>query len=161
MKYFDFWYTETATDLISFGVEGVHYDVVDGKKVFKEEVLKAEEGVPTYMRNQGQVETGVIRDFDAEKQGMTKEAQEAWDMYNDNGWCKKQTEYDVFTAEEDEIKAKYSSNISTYASEQRQKWIMGAADVDATWDKYVETIKSMHVDEMVKIYQAAYDRLNK
>ena len=139
----------------------MHYNVVDGKKIFTDEVLNAEDGVPTYMRNQGQVEIGAIRKFDAEKQGMSKEAQEAWDMYNDNGWCKEQTEYDVLTEEENEIKGKYSSNINTYANEQRQKWIMGAEDIDSTWDKYVETIKSMHVDEMVKVYQAAYERFNK
>ena len=92
---------------------------------------------------------------------MSKEAQEAWDMYNKNGWCKVQTEFDVLTEEENDIKGKYSSNINTYANEQKQKWIMGTDDVDATWDKYVETIKSMHLDEMLKIQQAAYDRLNK
>ena len=161
IKYFDFWYTDEGSDLISFGVEGIHYNVVDGKKVFTDKVLNAEEGVPTYMRNQGQAEIGAIRKFDAEYQGMTKEAQAGWNLYNDNGWCKKQTEFDVFNNEEIEIKEKYNSNINTFADEQRQKWIMGAEDIDATWDKYVETLNSMHVDEMVKIYQAAYDRLNK
>jgi len=161
IKYFDFWYTDEGSDLISYGVEGLHYNVVDGKKIFTDEVLNAEDGVPTYMRNQGQAEIGAIRKFDAEKQGMSKEAQEAWDMYNDNGWCKEQTEYDVLTEEENEIKGKYSSNINTYANEQRQKWIMGAEDIDSTWDKYVETLKSMHVDDMVKVYQAAYERFNK
>ena len=161
IKYFNFWYTDEGSDLISFGVEGLHYNVVDGEKVLTDEVLNAEEGVPTYMRKQGQAEIGAIRKFDAEYQGMSKEAQEGWNMYNENGWCKVQTEFDVFTEEEVEINEKYASNISTYASEQRQKWIMGAEDIDSTWDKYVETIKSMHVDEMEKIYQAAYDRLNK
>ena len=161
MKYFDFWYTEEGSDLISYGVEGLHYNVVDGKKVFTDEVLNAEEGVPTYMRNQGQVETGVIRKFDAEYQGMSKEAQEGWNMYNDNGWCRPQTEFDVLTDEEVKINEQYNSNVNTYTSEQRQKWIMGAEDIDSTWDKYVETVKSMHIDELIKVYQAAYDRLNK
>lgn len=161
MKYLDFWMTDEATDLISYGVEGVHYDVIDGKKVFKDEVLKAEGGVPTYMRNQGQVEIGAIRNFDAEKQGMTKAAQKAWDTYNDSGWCKKQVEFDQFTNEEKKINEKYSSNIKIYVDEQSQRWIMGAEDVDATWDTFVSTVKSMNLDEMIKIKQAAYDRLNK
>ena len=161
IKYFDFWYSEEGSDLISFGVEGIHYNVIDGQKILTDTVLKAEEGAPTYMRKQGQAEIGAIRKFDAEYQGMTEEAQKGWNLYNDNGWCKVQTEFDVFTDEEVEKNEKYSSNISTYTSEQRQKWIMGAEDVDATWDKYVKTIKSMHIDEMTKIYQAAYDRLNK
>ena len=60
--------------------------------------------------------------------------------------------------EENAIKEKYAADINTYADEQRQKWIMGAEDVDATWDKYVATLESMHLDEVTKIYQAAYDR---
>ena len=139
----------------------MHYDIIDGNKIFKDEVLNAEEGVPTYMRGQGQAEIGAIRKFDAEYQGMSKEAQDGWNLYNDNNYCKKQTEFDVFTNEELEINEKYGSNINTFADEQRQKWIMGADDIDATWDKYVETINSMHIDEMIKIHQAAYDRLNK
>ena len=35
---------------------------------------------------------------------------------------------------------------------------MGVDDVDSTWDKYVETVKSMHIDELIAIHQAAYDR---
>ena len=161
IKYFDFWYTEEGTDLISYGVEGIHYNVVDGKKVFTDAVLKAEEGAPTYMRKQGQVEIGAIRKFDAEYQAMSKEAQDGWKLYNDNGWCKAQTEFDVFDEAEVEINEKYNADINTYADEQKQKWIMGAEDVDAKWDEYVNTIKSMGIDELTKIYQAAYDRLNK
>ena len=158
MEYFDFWYTQEGKDLISYGVEGEHYNVVDGKKVFTDLVLKAEDGAPTYMRQIGQVEIGAVRDFDAEYQAMGQEAKEGFDLYMSNNYCKPQVEFAEFSEEENAIKEKYAADINTYADEQRQKWIMGAEDIDATWDKYIETITSMHLDEVTKIYQAAYDR---
>ena len=135
MQYFDFWYTQEGKDLISYGVEGTHYNVVDGKKVFTDLVLKAEDGAPTYMRNIGQAEIGAVRDFDAEYQAMGKEAKEGFDLYMSNGYCQPPVEFAEFTEEENSIKEKYAADINTYANEQRQKWIMGAEDVDATWDK--------------------------
>lgn len=160
IEYFDFWYTQEGKDLISYGVEGVHYNVVDGKKVLTDLVLKAEDGAPTYMRKIGQAEISAVRDFDAEYQAMGKEAKEGFDLYMSNNYCKPQVEFAEFTEEENAILEKYATDISTYADEQRQKWVMGAEDVDATWDKYVETLESMHLDEVIKVYQAAYERKN-
>ena len=158
MEYFDFWYTDEGKDLISYGVEGVHYNVVDGKKVLTDVVLNAEDGAPTFMRKIGQAEIGAVRDFDAEYQAMGKEAKLGFDLYMNNEYCKPAVEFAEFTEEENAVKEKYATDISTYAEEQRQKWIMGTEDVDSTWDNYVATIESMHVDELIKIYQAAYDR---
>ena len=158
MKYFDFWYSQEGKDLISYGIEGEHYNVVDGKKVFTDLVLKAEDGAPTYMRQIGQTEIGAIRDFDAEYQAMGKEAKAGFDLYMSNNYCQAPIEFAEFTEAENAIKEKYAADISTYADEQRQKWIMGAEDVDATWDKYVKTLEGMHLAEVVEIYQAAYDR---
>lgn len=161
MEYFDFWYTDEGKDLISYGVEGVHYNVVDGKKVLTDTVLKAEDGAPTFMRKNGQVEIGAVRDFDAEYQAMGKEAKVGFDLYMDNGYCRPTVEFAEFTEKENAVKEKYATDINTYAEEQRQKWVMGAEDVDSTWDNYVATLESMHLDELTKIYQAAYDRKNK
>lgn len=158
MQYFDFWYTQEGKDLISYGVEGTDYNVVDGKKVVTDLVLKAEGGAPTYMRNNGQFEISAVRDFDAEYQAMGAEAKAGFDLYMSNNYCKAPVEFAEFTEEENAIKEKYAADINTYADEQRQKWIMGAEDVDATWDKYVATLESMHLAEVTKIYQAAYDR---
>lgn len=39
VKFLDWCYSEQGTDVLNLGKEGVTYDVVDGKKVFKEEIL--------------------------------------------------------------------------------------------------------------------------
>ena len=161
MKYFDFWFTPEGTDLISYGVEGEHYNIVDGKKVLTDEVLKAEDGAPTYMRRQGQVEIGAVRDFEAEYQAMGDAAKKGFELYRENGYCLPVTEFAEFTENENAVKEKYASDINTFANEQLQKWVMGTESVDATWDKYISTLNSMHLSEMVDIYQSAYDRANK
>jgi putative aldouronate transport system substrate-binding protein len=42
----------------------------------------------------------------------------------------------------------------------RGKFITGVADVKTGWDEYVATIKKMDIEEVLKIYQTAYDRWN-
>ena len=108
MEYFDLWYTQAGKDLISYGVEGVHYNVVDGQKVLTDLVLKAEDGAPTYMRNIGQAEISAVRDFEAERQAMGKEAKAGFELYMNNNYCQPPVEFAEFTEEENEIKKKYT-----------------------------------------------------
>jgi hypothetical protein len=85
-------------------VEGLHYNVVDGKKVLTDLVLKADGGAPTYMRGIGQMEISAVRDFDAEYQAMGKEAKAGFDLYMSNNYCKPQVEYAEFTFSLDKAK---------------------------------------------------------
>lgn len=158
MKYFDFWMSEEGRTLNSFGVEGIHYNVVDGKKVFTDEVLNSADGVPTYMRNQGQVEIGTIGSIDAEYQGMTEAGKKGFDLYQNSGVVRAEGIDVSFTEEENEKRASIISNIDTYVSEMEQKWILGTSNVDADWDTYVKTIKDFGYDELYKIYNTAHKR---
>ena len=158
MKYFDFWMSDVGKELIAYGVEGVHYNVVDGKKVFTDAVLHSSEGVPTYMRNQGQVEIGSVGSIDAEVAGMNEVSQKAFMMYEDGGFVKKQFEIDGFTEEENEELGNIGTDIKTYIDEMSQKWVLGTSDVDADWDTYISTIKSMGYDKWTKIYNDVYAR---
>ena len=66
-----------------------------------------------------------------------------------------------FTPDEQSvIDAKYT-DISKHVTEMRGKFITGVADVKTGWDEYVATIKKMGIEEVLKVYQAAYDRWNK
>ena len=65
-----------------------------------------------------------------------------------------------FTPDEQSvINAKYT-DISKHVTEMRGKFITGVADVKTGWDEYVATIKKMGIEEVLKIYQTAYDRWN-
>jgi len=158
MKYFDFWMSEEGRALNAFGVEGVHHNVVDGKKVFTDEVLNAEGGVPTYMRNQGQVEIGTVGDIAAEVAGMNEIAKSGFNMYNDSGIVRKEFVAPKRTKEESDKITDIVSNVLTYIKEMEQKWILGTADVDADWDTYLKTLDDMGMKTYTEVYNAAYAR---
>lgn len=158
MKYFDFWMSDVGRTLIAYGVEGVHYTEVDGKKVFTDLVLNASEGVPTFMRNQGQVEIGTVGSIDAEYAGMNEVSQKTFMMYEENGYPRKSLSISGFTAEEDDEIGTIGTDIRTYMDEMTQKWILGTSDVDADWDKYIETINNFGYEKWKKIYNDVYKR---
>ncbi|MFC3798369.1 extracellular solute-binding protein [Cohnella sp. GCM10012308] len=52
-----------------------------------------------------------------------------------------------------------TTDLTTYVSQSEAKFIL-SKDVEAGWDEYVKTIENMNVNELLSIYQAAYDRWN-
>ena len=159
MKYFDFWMSKEGQDLRSFGVEGVHYNVVDGKKQFTDEVLNAPEGAVAYLKSQGaKLEIGTIGSIESELLGMNEIAQKGFEMYADGGYVRQQYVKPQFTDEEQNILNKYMNNIETYVNEMEQKWILGVQDVETDWDTYVATLHKMHIDDVIKVYNEAHKR---
>ena len=157
IKYLDFWLSDEGKELISFGVEGIHHEKVDGKPVFTEEVLKSDSGVPTHMRNQGQVEIGSILAIDAEIAGMNEIGKAGFERYIENQWAVPNIKR-TFTTDESVEMGKIMANVDTYMKEMQQKWIMGEADVDATWDEYLKTIDTFNYERAREIQNIAYKR---
>lgn len=42
-----------------------------------------------------------------------------------------------------------------------QKWVLGASDVDATFDEYMNYCKTLEMDNVLEIYNNAYSRYKK
>ena len=158
MKYFDFWMSDVGRELLAFGVEGVHYTVVNGEKQFTEEVLNAEGGVPTYMRNQGQIEIGSVGNIAAEVAGMNEISKEGFMMYDESGVVVPEFSFPELTKEESDKTTDIASNINTYISEMEQKWILGTSDVDKDWDTYIKKINDMGYQTLLDVYNEAYKR---
>lgn len=53
IQFIDYLFTDEGQKLINWGVEGAHYDVVDGKRVRKQEVIDGPNENPDYGYNQG------------------------------------------------------------------------------------------------------------
>jgi putative aldouronate transport system substrate-binding protein len=53
MEFFDFLASDEGTVLLNWGVEGTHYDVVDGRRVMKEDVIERYNSDPDYGPDQG------------------------------------------------------------------------------------------------------------
>ena len=63
----------------------------------------------------------------------------------------------TFTDEESEIIARYKTDVETYRDEMMFKFITGIEPLE-NFDKFVETINGMGLDELSVVYQNAYDR---
>ena len=160
IKYFDFWFTEEGRRLANFGLEGIHYDMVDGKPVFKEEVLNSEEAVVAQMNAVGaQIRIGVWQDFAYEEQWLTDIANEGIQLYTENNYCiyPRNTEF-LYTEEEQRELSDLQAGISSYVDECAQKWVLGQGDPEAEFEGYLEKLSSMKLNRLMEIQQAAHDR---
>ncbi|TDQ37154.1 extracellular solute-binding protein [Aureibacillus halotolerans] len=62
-----------------------------------------------------------------------------------------------FTKEETRTVSRINRDLKKYIEQMEANFITGETPL-SEWDSYVETIKGMNVDELVKINQAAFDR---
>ncbi len=157
-KYFDFWFTEEGNRLINYGIEGVHYDMVDGKPTFKQEILDAENPQAVLQADGVQLEMGYKQDFEYEKQWVHPYALDAMNEYVEKDYFMDQFPT-LTTYNEDEFDryTELYTAIKTYVYECVQKWILGVSDVNAEYDGFVEQLQKMGVDEMIEYQQHAYD----
>ena len=64
-----------------------------------------------------------------------------------------------YAVDEADRLSELTTDIFNLTETQRAKWVCGQEELnDASWKKYVDEMKKMNVDEMIEIYQAAYDR---
>lgn len=68
-----------------------------------------------------------------------------------------QTSIAMATEEENEILNDLTSDFETYSEELLTKLILGQESLD-NWDKYIEELKSLGLDELMAVMQARYDR---
>ena len=64
----------------------------------------------------------------------------------------------TFTQEENDIYAQYSPDLLTYMSEHALKFLMGEESLD-NLPEFKQTLHDLHIDEIIGVYQAAYDRM--
>ena len=164
IKYMNFWFTETGRRLKTYGVEGVTYNMVDGKPVYTDEILNSDQAINVQIMDMGGMleDMAYLHDASYEEFAMDEEGKKTLEMYEEAGVvnkCYPRLPALSFTDEENDlILAKYPA-CRTYMLEQLQKWTFDGSTIDQEFDGYMETLKNMGMDEVVAAYQAAYDRL--
>ncbi|MDF2926941.1 MAG: hypothetical protein K0R57_5855 [Paenibacillaceae bacterium] len=161
MKYFDFWYSEEGKVLLSMGVEGISYDVVNGQRQFKDSFANNPEKALNEMLDTiggGHPIGGFVtmdywkgllepKTFD-KLQSIMKEVKYA------DGYPQL-----PFTNEEVDKNRQLYAAIQTYAMEKINKWVLGAEPVESSYDNFVKELKSLGMDELLKIHNTAYKRM--
>ncbi len=158
VKYLDFWFSEKGSNLINFGKEGEHWNMVDGKPQFTEELL-AKDNPQQIIRDFGcQQGIGYKQNFDYELQWMNQIGKDGMKMYEEGNWFAEQMPpvYMQMDAKEREEYTTLKTNIETHYDELFQKWILGSADFEKGYDSFVASIKKLGVDRLLELQNNAY-----
>lgn len=162
MKYLDYIYSEEGNRLMNYGIEGTDYTLdASGNPIFTDKILKNPDGKdPATVRGEEGMQVGLpyIATYASESQSVTDAAvKEAWKIYTENDVL-----YPNFPnvpldeTQIGDISGKLT-DIKTYVDEHSDKMVMGTESLD-TFSKFVETIKSMGVDDVLKTYNDAYKK---
>lgn len=159
IKYFDFWFTKEGRRMANFGIEGVHYDVVNGRAVFKDSVLQGEVEVTELMNNlRSYINFGYWQDYSYEDQWINQVARNGLEMYIKGDYLPKPIEQPSLNYLDNEQRRNLlNGQITSFVEESIQKWVLGKENIETNYNQFVEKLKSLGVDEYIAIEQKAYD----
>ncbi|CAM3845216.1 ABC transporter substrate-binding protein [Marinicrinis lubricantis] len=160
VQWMDFNYSPQGHELFNFGIEGESY-VKEGDtikytdKIMDNPGLTYDQALATYAMsimdgpmNQDSRYLDALMTFEGQKQ-----ANQVW-MESDDSLVLPTLR---FTEDESRLNASVMNPISTYVSEMMTKFIMGQTPL-SEYDKFIDTIESMGIDQIIKIHEDAYQR---
>ena len=156
-RWLDYFYSEEGSMLINFGLEGVTYEMADGRPQFTDLILNnpetpnsttARSQVGHYRNWPHAVEDSALQYPDSSKAILST-------------WKSNMREHSMptvtYTAEESDTLSALYNDIDTYSREMITKFLLGTEDI-ANWDSFTATLKGMGIDKVLEIRQAAYER---
>ncbi len=157
-KFLDWFYTDAATELLSWGKEGETYEVVDGKKQY----MVDDGGVQSQASTLYGFSTyGTVLRMDPEATLVleTDDIARTREMVLEHTMpFANPTLYLAFDEEEQKIRDDISSAITTYTNEMLTKFILGIEPI-SNFDKFVANLKDMRIDDYISIHESAYNRI--
>lgn len=159
MKLINFlWMSEEGNMLKDYGIEGLTYEMVDGQPEYLPVISENPDLSPhDALRSYGSAPNFFVFDtaevFEHKYAG-TKTLQEAKKLEH---LMIEPLPKLMFTEEEASIYQEVWPDIDTYQEEMMMKFIMGTVPL-TEFDAYVDTIKSMGIDQCLAVKQAQYDR---
>ena len=160
VKYFDYLYSEEGNMLANYGIEGETYTMVDGKYQYTDLALNNPQGMTLvellecYALGSGPYICDWSRTYVTNSQEQN-DAMGIWDQA-DNDYVMPPI---TMTTEEGSAYASIIGDADTYVQEMTVKYIMGVEPL-STYDNFISKLKSMNVEEAIKLQQAALDRYN-
>ncbi|AEI43091.1 extracellular solute-binding protein [Paenibacillus mucilaginosus] len=164
VQWMDFNYSPQGHALFNFGIEGESYTKEGDKIKFSDTILKNPKGL-TYDQALASYALSIM-DGPINQDGKYVDAL----MFNQGqrdanaNWMKQSPALTLppirLTVDEARQSTSIMSQVNTYINETMTAIISGKKPV-SEYDTMVKTIKSMGIDEAIKVHQAAYDRYSK
>lgn len=162
IKWLDFiWGSDEGVTFTEWGIKGKTYDIdADGNKYFLDFVTNNPEGLDPYnaLRSLGIANTVLVR-TPAEVYIALNEGSPAVPFGQETMQYRVEPFPDMMsTNDEQAIIDRIQPDLRTFANESIAKFITGAMSLDEFDTTYVETLKSIGVDELRTVKQAQFDR---
>ena len=141
---------------MNFGIEGETYTMENGVPTYTDIIAKDEQGrsILSMLNIYGHREWAYKQDIGYEDALLDKTYV---DYRNEmEQYIRPTIPALSFTDEREVINSTYTE-IQTYKDEMINKFIMGKEPLD-NFDKFVQTLKDMGIDDVLAVEQAAYDR---
>ncbi|MBO0991743.1 extracellular solute-binding protein [Bacillus sp. SD088] len=163
VRWLDYFYGDEGSKFYFMGIEGETYvENEDGSVEYSDLInenpdgLSYVEAISKYLTWRGVTYPGIVKEayfkgsegLESSKAAAEKfvddQPEEIWPPFN-------------YTNEESEIMSSVGTDIEDFVIEAQAKFITGKTSFDE-WDKYVETVKKVGLEQYMDIYQQAYDR---
>ncbi len=168
MRLLDWFYTETGALSLIDGVEGKDWTRTDdgGMTFFVPDGMNKEEyrggkitpdcgtTCPRYTRHAEEIIKGGAYETNAPLEANTHNQV----METIAPFAKVPIPRLIFTEEEQDSITTKSADVSTYITQTEARFIVGELDIDKEWDKYVDTLSKMGINDLKQVYEAAYSR---
>lgn len=157
IRWIDFFFSDEGSTLLRFGREGEHFELKDGIPYYKEEFLSS--------GNQAMITPyagGGAPHLISDKVASYINPPQVQQAYEKLEPYMPKTRYATPMLDEESAQKVnvLRNDIDKYFDEQSTKFIVGALSFDK-WDSFQATLKKMNIDELEKIYQEAYDKMQK
>ena len=155
-KYIDWFYTDEAVELVSWGKEGETFEVVDGKKKY---ITDENNTQVIALYGFGSNGSFMRMDPDAVTTSESADIAETRDMVLEHtAPYANPVLYLGLNEEEMNVQEEIGTGITTYVREMLTKFILGQEPI-SNFDGFVNTLNEMGVDELLAAYESAYNRI--
>lgn len=160
LGWINYWFTDEGIMLYNYGVEGDTYVMENGTPTYTDKVMNNDLGVDATLYCRTFSLAGCSFGYTVQEriyllyQDYQTEAQLFWTENTDGIYGVPTLS---MTTEESDTLSRYCTDLTTYAAETLPKFVMGELSMDQ-WNDYVETVREMHMDEILDAYQMAYNR---
>ncbi|WP_077297849.1 extracellular solute-binding protein [Virgibacillus pantothenticus] len=164
VRWVDHFYGDEGAKLFFMGIEGKTYEEKeDGSLEYVDEIknnpegLTFEQAIAKYLTFPGGFYPALVKEAYYNGSESTKMSQEAVKKLEPHIIEEIWPEF-IFTTEETKVLDSVGNDIQKYITEMRDKFIVGDVPF-SEWDKYVETMEKMGLEDYMDIQQAAHKRL--
>ncbi|MDF2923494.1 MAG: extracellular solute-binding protein family 1 [Paenibacillaceae bacterium] len=164
VKWLDYHYSEEGSMLLNFGIEGQSYKLENGYPMYTEEVTKNPNGLAFANALSKYTIAATGGAFGQDRRYFEQFAALPVQQESLKNWAQagsdKMMPLVTSTQEESARLASIMNDVNTYMGEMFNKFVMGLEPIDQ-FDKFVQKMKSMGIDEAAEINQRALERYNK